>query len=169
MSTILDGQLTLTDGELSEIELLLHQETELLDQCRYQEWLGLYTDGASYWVPAHPDQTDPENHVSLFFEDRALMQMRIKRLQHPQAHSLSAPLRTSHLTGRVVLNGPDEQGELTAKTRFQMTEYQRDEQRLFAGAYTYRLRRIDGCYRIAHKRVDLINCDSVFEPLQTFI
>ena len=68
----------LTDDDLEAIELLLHLETEFLDQTRYEEWLGLFTDDCSYWVPARKGQTDPVNDISLFYEDRDLMEMRIR-------------------------------------------------------------------------------------------
>ncbi len=160
----------LTDDALEAIELLLYRETEYLDQCRYADWLVLFTDDCRYWVPARKEQTDPVNDISLFYEDRDLMEMRIARIQHPRAHSLVHPITTSHITGDKVIEGinPDT-SELIITTRFQMVEYQRGEQRLFAGTYRYHLRRDNRDFKISLKRVDLINCDAPFEPLQVFI
>ena len=160
----------LTDDDLEAIELLLYRETEYLDQARYEEWLSLFTDDCHYWVPARKDQTDPVNDISLFYEDRDLMEMRIGRIQHPRAHSLDNPVTTSHVTGdKLVESISTDTGELIVTTRFQMVEHQRGEQRLFAGAYRYHLRRESGGFKISLKRVDLINCDAYFEPLQVFI
>ena len=165
-----DLRSSLSDTDQDQIQLLLHRETELLDQARYEEWLQLYSDPCTYWLPATPDQTDPLGHVSLFYEDRDLMETRVTRLHAARAHALADPLRTSHVTGTMVVEGTDQDsGDIIVGTRFLMTEYQRDEQRQFAGSYTYRLCRVDGVYRIRLKRVDLINCDSVFEPLQAYI
>ena len=41
-----------------------------------------------------------------------------------------------------------------------MVDYRADDQRIFAGAYDYRLRRLEDEWRIASKRVDLLNCDA---------
>lgn len=160
----------LSDDDLKTIDLLLHRETEYLDQARYEEWLALFTDDCRYWVPARQGQTDPVDDVSLFYEDRDLMEMRIRRIQHPRAHSLSNPITTSHVTGdRVIEDFNTDTGELLVTTRFQMVEHQAGGQRLFAGMYRYHLRREAGAFKISLKRVDLINCDAYFEPLQVFI
>ena len=165
-----DLSASLSSADLEQIQLLLHRETELLDQARYDEWLGLFADPCTYWMPATPDQTDPVDHVSLFYENRDLMETRVARLQTARAHALADPLRTSHVTGTLVVQGTDaDSGDIIVGTRFLMAEYQRDKQRQFAGAYTYHLCHADGVYRIRLKRVDLINCDSVFEPLQVYI
>ncbi len=161
---------TLSAKALRDIALLLHAETELLDQQRYAEWLDLFTDDCCYWVPANVGQTDPLNEVSLFYENRELMAMRIARIQHPQAHSLSHPLRISHVVGEAVITTKGAgDGDLIVCSRFTLTEYQRDHRRQFAGKYTYHVRKLAEGYRIRMKRVDLIDCDSLFEPLQVFI
>lgn len=159
-----------TGADLEAIELLLHRETEFLDQARYEEWLSLFTDDCRYWVPARKGQTDPVNDISLFYEDHNLMEMRIARIRHPRAHSLDNPITTSHVTGdRVIEDFNADTSEFTVTTRFQMVEHQRSEQRLFAGVYRYHLRRESGGFKISLKRVDLINCDAYFEPLQVYI
>ena len=160
----------LTEADLRALELLLHQETEYLDQARYDEWLALYTDDCRYWAPAGKQQTDPVNELSLFYEDRDLMEMRIARIRHPRAHSLAHPVTTSHVTGDKVIEDIDHaSGEITITSRFQMVEHQREEQRLFAGVFRYCVRRESGTFRIRLKRVELINCDACHEPLQVFI
>ena len=160
----------LAQADLPALELLLHRETEYLDQRRYEDWLALFTDDCRYWVPASADQTDPVNELSLFHEDRDLMEMRIRRIQHPRAHSLQHPVTTSHITGDKVIEAIDNAtGEMIVTTRFQMVEHQRGEQRLFAGRYQYHLRRENKAYKISLKRVDLINCDAYHEPLQVLI
>ena len=160
----------LSDDALEAIGLLLYRETEYLDQARYDDWLALFSEDCRYWIPASKEQTDPVNDVSLFYEDRDLMAMRIKRIQHPRAHSLDNPVTTSHLTGDKVIEDVNiDTGELTVSTRFLMVEHQRGAQRLFAGVYQYHLRREAGGYKISLKRVDLINADACHEPMQVFI
>ena len=160
----------LSDDALEAIGLLLCRETEYLDQARYDDWLALFSEDCRYWIPASKEQTDPVNNISLFYEDRDLMAMRIKRIQHPRAHSLENPVTTSHVTGDKVIEGVNaDTSELTVTTRFLMAEHQRGEQRLFAGVYRYHLRREAGGYKISLKRVDLINADACHEPMQVFI
>ncbi|HYM30514.1 MAG TPA: aromatic-ring-hydroxylating dioxygenase subunit beta [Candidatus Cybelea sp.] len=154
--------------DVGEIERFLSEEARMLDEGRYDEWLGLFTDDGIYWVPLEPGQTDPINHVSLFYEDRLLREMRVKRLRHPRAFSLEPPLRTARLVGNVMVDA-GEGGEIIVRSTFHMMESRRDEQRMFGGTYTHRLVAAGGGLRIKLKRVDLINCDAVHEALQTFI
>jgi benzoate/toluate 1,2-dioxygenase beta subunit len=155
-------------SDLADITAFLAHEAALLDEQRFEEWLALFTADGTYWVPAAPDQPDPLDHVSLFYEDRSLMRMRILRLRHPQAHAMAIPIRTSRIVANVVR--ASEEGDATiARARFQLVEAQGERQRLFAGSYTHRLVRDAGGFRIRQKRVDLVNCDAEHEAIQIFI
>ena len=70
MIAIVDEKLVelLGPEDLREIELLLYRETEFLDLGLYDRWLELFCEDCTYWVPASPDQTDPLDHISLFYE-----------------------------------------------------------------------------------------------------
>ena len=155
-------------SDLADIAAFLHHEADLLDEQRFEDWLDLFTPDGTYWVPASPDQPDPVDHVSLFYEDRSLMRMRILRLRHPQAHALAIPIRTSRIVGNVMHAGADGDA-LIARSRFQLVEAQGERQRLFAGGYTHRLLRDAASFKIRQKRVDLVNCDALHEAIQIFI
>jgi benzoate/toluate 1,2-dioxygenase beta subunit len=155
-------------SNLADIAAFLGHEAALLDEQRFEAWLELFTADGTYWVPASPDQPDPLDHVSLFYEDRSLMRMRILRLRHPQAHALAIPIRTSRIVANVVLAGGE--GDATiVRSRFQLVEAQGERQRLFAGSYTHRLVRDAGAFKIHQKRVDLVNCDAEHEAIQIFL
>ena len=148
---------------MAEVEKLLHMEARLLDEGSYAEWLALYTEDCEYWVPAVPGQQSPRDHVSLFHEDRTLMETRVRRLQHAQAHSLVPPVRTSRIVGSI------EVGDLVARSSFHLVEYRDGQQRVFAGRYLHRLRRVGDGLKIVSKRVDLLNCDAAHEVIQVFL
>ena len=145
----------------------VYAEARMLDEQRFEDWLELFTADGTYWVPTSPDQPDPIDHVSLFYEDRSLMRMRILRLRHPQAHALAIPIRTSRIVGNVLAAGVDGDA-LVVRGRFQLVEAQDEHQRLFAGATTHRLVRDAGSFKIRQKRVDLVNCDAQHEAIQVF-
>jgi len=42
-----------------DVDQLLVREAWLLDHQRLDEWLGLFTDDAVYWVPLQMDQAEP--------------------------------------------------------------------------------------------------------------
>jgi benzoate/toluate 1,2-dioxygenase beta subunit len=148
----------------ARLEEFIVQEARLLDERRFRDWMALFADDGTYWVPAVPDQQSPFDQASLFYDDRDLMRTRIERLEHPRIHVQTPPSRTAHLVGNVLIEAVDE-GEVVVGSTVIMVEYRDEQQRVFAGRQHHRLRRDGASFRIVQKRVDLINCDSAFEPM----
>ena len=148
------------------LEIFLIRETRLLDERRFREWMDLFTEDGIYWVPAAPGQESPHDRASLFYDDRQLMKTRVERLEHPLIHVQTPPSQTVHLLANVLLDDVDEaKGECTVSSSVIMVEYRLDRQRVFAGRQRHRLRRVGQELKIAHKRVDLVNCESAFEAI----
>ena len=89
-------------------ETFLYAEARLLDARRFRDWMALFAEDGTYWVPAAPDQKSPFDHVSLFYDDRDLMKTRIDRLEHPRIHIQTPPSRTVHLVGNVMVEEADD-------------------------------------------------------------
>ena len=154
------------DVDRARFEAFLIHEATLLDARRFRDWMGLFTEDGTYWVPAVPDQASPFDQASLFYDDRDLMRTRIERLEHPRIHVQTPPSRTAHLVGNVLIEAVDEaKGEVVVGSTVIMVEYRDEQQRVFAGRQHHRLRRDGTSFRIVQKRVDLINCDSAFEAM----
>lgn len=151
---------------IRDIELFLFHEARLLDEGRYADWLALFTDDAWYWVPIEAGQESPHDTVSIIYDDRRLLETRVRRLSNPNAHAQTPPARTSRLVGNVVVETPDDgAGRLAVSSRLQMVEFRRDRQRLFAAAVHHLLVPGGGSFRIAGKRIDLVNCDGMHDGI----
>ncbi len=151
-------------GERRAIEDFLIYETRLLDDRKFEEWRELFADDGHYWVPLKPGQTNPDGESSLFYDDKTIMATRFERLRHPNIHSQSPHHRTCHIIGNVSVDEIDApNGEVTVSSSMMMTDFRMKVQRLFSGRVTHRLRRVGAGYKIVLKRVELINCDDVFE------
>jgi benzoate/toluate 1,2-dioxygenase beta subunit len=153
-----------------DIEAFLFHEARLLDEALYDEWLALFTDTAWYWVPIQPQQDNPFDTVSIIYDDRKLMETRVRRLGNENIHAQSPPSRTSRIIGNVIREEPADSGgayecDIPVSSRFQMVEFRRDDQRLFAGAQRHGLVRDGESYKIGWKRVDLVNCDAMMEGI----
>jgi 3-phenylpropionate/cinnamic acid dioxygenase small subunit len=147
-------------------EEFIIREARLLDERRFRDWMALFADDGTYWVPSMPEQKTPFDQASLFYDDRELMKTRVERLEHPRIHVQTPPSRTAHLVGNVVVEEADQaKGEFCVGSTLIMVEYRDDSQRVFAGRQSHRLRRQGDTFRIVQKRVDLINCDSAFEAM----
>jgi 3-phenylpropionate/cinnamic acid dioxygenase small subunit len=146
-----------------DCESFLLHEARLLDEAKFDDWLALFTADAQYWVPSEPDQKSPYDTVSLIYDDRRLLETRVRRLASPRIYSQEPRSRTSRIVTNVTL---DESGpEALVRSKFMMIEFRRNEQRLFGGTCFHRLVHHDGSPRIRLKRVDLVNCDAPLDGI----
>ena len=158
--------MALAGNDRAAFEDFVINEARLLDARKFRDWMALFADDGTYWVPAVPDQQSPFDQASLFYDDRGLMKTRIDRLEHPRIHVQTPPSRTAHLVGNVVIEETDDaKGEFVVGSTLIMVEYRDDAQRVFAGRQRHHLRRDGESFRIVQKRVDLINCDGAFEAM----
>ena len=94
-------------GRAALEDFIIH-EARLLDARRFRDWMELFAEDGTYWVPAVPDQKSPFDQASLFYDDRELMKTRVERLEHPRIHVQTPPSRTAHLVGNIVVEEADE-------------------------------------------------------------
>lgn len=159
---------TLTRPDIREIEEFLYREADCLDRADLDGWLALYTEDASYWMPASPDQPDPLTHISLFYDDRLLMEIRRLNFGQELAASMAYAVRGSHLIGNVRIVAADGEG-CRVTSNFQAVLLYREEQTLYAGRYTHDLVRVGDSWKIRHKRVDLLTCDVPMKSLVIYL
>lgn len=151
--------------DLDRCEAFLIHEARLLDEGHFDQWLALFTSDAHYWVPIMPGQQSPHDTVSLMYDDRRLLETRVRRLADPRIYSQEPRSRTSRIVTNLSLEAGDEAPGVLVRSKFMMVEYRREEQRLFAGTYLHRLVGGGSDIRIAMKRIDLVNCDAPLDGL----
>ena len=146
---------------LRRIEQFLFLEARLLDERRFEDWLDLFAADGEYWVPLQPGQESPLDTASIIYEDRQMLEVRVKRLRHPKNFADTPPARTRHLVNNVMLDqGDGTNGELQVCSGLMMLEYRDDVQRVFGGGVQHRLRPDGDGFKIVQKRVELVNCDA---------
>jgi len=159
-----------SDPTIREIEQLLYEEAAYLDKSDLDGWIELYTDDATYWMPVTPDQEDPINHVSLFYDDRVMMEIRRRNIKHPRAPSKDYAVRCSHIISNIrVVDTDTTANKCTVTSNFHCLMYYHDKQTTFGGTYVHELVKVGDVYRIFHKRVDLINCDAVHNTIIIYL
>jgi len=148
----------------SEIEQFLYHEAWLLDHGRLDEWLELFTDDATYWVPLQADQADPLSSSSIVYDDRRLLEVRVRQFQHPRAHARVPAPRTVHQVGNVRVVEAEGHDARVGSTLV-LVEYRRERQRVWGALVEHRLRRTAEGLRIAAKRVDLVNSEAELDGI----
>src|SRR5580693_6037661 len=93
--------------DLDRCEQFLLHEARLLDDGKFDAWLALFTPEAWYWVPSEPDQADPLDTVSLIYDDRRLLETRVRRLSSPRMYSQEPRSRPSRIVTNVTLEEAD--------------------------------------------------------------
>ncbi len=147
------------------VEFLFH-EARLLDDRLFEEWLELYTDGASMWVPTGLDQDPDDSQVSIVSESKSFMEYRVQRLRHPAIYSQLPPAQATRLVSNAVVEeAGDDAKDTVVRSSFVMVESRLEQQRFFGGHYRHRLRRLGDDWRIARKEVYLMNADATHSNL----
>jgi benzoate/toluate 1,2-dioxygenase beta subunit len=141
------------------VEDLLIREAALLDARKLDEWLALYTDDCTYWVPAAQGQASGKDHVSHIYDDRKLLETRVRRLQHAMAHAQTPQSRTVHL-----ITNMRRDGDAVLSNQL-VIEYRDGRTRQFAGHCRHEI--VDG--KIRFKRFELVDADGVHEGISIIL
>ncbi len=94
------------DGALlKRVEQFIYREARLQDEHRYAEWEALWTDDGIYWVPANGDNIDPEQQMSIIYDNRSRIGVRVRQLLSGKRHTQEPRSRLRHLVTNVELLG----------------------------------------------------------------
>jgi len=145
------------------VEQFLYHEARLLDTQRLEEWLALFTEDATYWLPLEREQKDPVETSSIVYDDRTLLELRVKQARHPRAHARLPLARTNHQIGNIEIH--EESKETKVNSTLVLVEFRAEKQRIWGAQVEHRLRRAGESYRIARKRVDLVNSEGELDGI----
>jgi len=150
-----------------EIENFLFREARLIDDEKFEEWLDLFTEDALYWAPCNRYDIDPNTEVSLIYDTKSRMGDRVWRLRSGLAYSQEPASRLRHMLSNVEI--VEEAGDtVTVSSNFAIFEVRKGVQNTFAGRLEHRLRREGDGWKIAFKKVELLNNDDPIDNL-TFL
>lgn len=136
----------------SEIEDFLYGEAALLDEWRLEEWLELFVEGASYWVPPAGSDDSVEPSTTLFYvaDDWFRLQQRVKRLGKKTAHVEHPNSRCRHMVSNVrILGGSDANFKVTSN--FVTYRSKGGTTETYLGHHLYDMCVENGVVRIKHK------------------
>ena len=145
-----------TVDRLREVEQFLFREARLADEHRYEEWEALWTDDAVYWVPANGDDIDPERQMSIIYDNRSRIALRVRQLMTGKRHTQEPQSRLRRIIGNVELLDDNERGIGVCANTIVFETNQRGDT-MWGSRNEYRLRRVDGELRMAIKKVMLVN------------
>jgi 3-phenylpropionate/cinnamic acid dioxygenase small subunit len=144
--------------DLKDAEAFLYREARLADEHRYDDWEALWTEEASYWVPANGDDSDPTKQMSIIFDNRARIATRVAQFKTGKRHAQTPPSRVRRIISNVELLEVDGE-EVLVGSNFLAVESRERGTQLWAGRAEHRLRVVDGEMKMARKKVMLVDND----------
>ena len=152
-----------------EIEDFLYHEAELLDERRYEEWLGLFTEDTHYFMPMRRnvprDELDREftregADVNWFDEGKDTLGRRVKQILTGVHWAEEPPSRICHMVSNVQILDATPAGpaptEVAVKSRFLIYRKRVETETDFlVGKREDVLRRVGGAWRIARRKIVL--------------
>jgi 3-phenylpropionate/cinnamic acid dioxygenase small subunit len=138
------------------IEQFLYLEARLQDTHAYDEWGALWTDDAIYWIPANGADTDPDREMSIVYDNRSRIGLRIEQLKTGRRHTQTPRSELARIISNVELCGRDGD-EFDVRANALIYEDNLRGETIWASRNEYRLRVVDGRFRLARKKVCLVN------------
>ena len=148
---------------LRSVEQFLFLEARLADEGDYDGWEALWTDDGVYWVPANGDDIDPTSQMSILFDNRSRIALRVRQLKHDKRHAQNPRSRLRRILGNIEVLDRDD-GDVVVGANFFVYESRQRGTAIWGGRTEYRLRLVDGSWRMARKKVMLVDND---RPLAT--
>lgn len=151
------------------VEAFLYQEARLADESRHDEWLALWTPDIMYWIPTNIDDYDPDEHVSIIYDDRERLEDRIARLKSGGAWAQEPQSRMRRAVSNVEIVSSRTAGEFEVRSNFILGELRRGRQTVYFAHQKHRLRTTADGLKMCAKTILLINNDEPIHNLSFIV
>ena len=141
---------------LGSIQQFIFREARLQDDHDYEAWEALWTSDGTYWVPANADDTDPEKEMSIIYDNRSRISLRVKQLLTGRHHTQAPQSRLRRIVSNIELLG-EQDGDIRVGTNCLVFESNLRDDTIWAARNEYRLRKAELGFRMAYKKVLLVN------------
>lgn len=141
---------------LNEISQFLYKEARLQDEHQFAAWEALWTEDAIYWVPANGEGGDPEQEMSIIYDNRSRIGLRIKQYFTGKRFSQNPRSRLRRVVANVELLA-EEAGGTRVSANMLLFESSRRGDVVWAARNEYLLRHGAEGWRMAFKKVSLVN------------
>ena len=103
---------------ISAVTAFIYKEARFQDEHRYEAWEALWTDDGVYWVPANGDDIDPEKQMSIIYDNRSRISLRIKQLLTGKRHTQTPQSRLRRLVSNIELLDEQPDGDIEQNWTF---------------------------------------------------
>jgi 3-phenylpropionate/cinnamic acid dioxygenase small subunit len=154
---------------LIAVTAFIYKEARLQDEHQYEAWEALWTDDGVYWMPANGDDIDPEKEMSIIYDNRSRIALRVKQLLTGKHFTQTPQSRLRHFVSNIELMDQEAGGDIAVASNSLVFESSLRDDTIWAARNEYRLRYVDGELRMAYKKVTLVNNDKALYTLSFLI
>ncbi|WP_284981521.1 aromatic-ring-hydroxylating dioxygenase subunit beta [Arthrobacter sp. efr-133-TYG-118] len=164
------------------VEQFLYAEAELLDDYRFDEWIDLFTDDVTYWIPNRETRPIRERHLevaaqdeaAIILDDKFFLKGRVRRITSGISWSEEPPSRARRLITNIRVQPAAKPGELDVRSNFYVYRSRLERhQDWFVGQRFDVLRPADPAsgypFQIANRKIVLEQTTILAPSLTTFL
>ena len=141
---------------LDEVTQFIYREARLQDDHAYDEWEALWTEDGVYWIPANGEGGDPEAEMSIVYDNRSRISLRIRQLQTGKRLSQTPRSRLRRIVSNIEIlarDGP----HIVVTSNAMLFESGLRGDTVWASRNEYKLEREGQGLKMAAKKVILVN------------
>jgi 3-phenylpropionate/cinnamic acid dioxygenase small subunit len=154
---------------LNAVTAFIYREARFQDEHQYEAWEALWTDDGVYWVPANGVDIDPEKEMSIIYDNRSRIALRVRQLMTGKHHTQSPQSRLRRLVSNIELLDRQPGGDISVASNSMIFESSLRDDTVWAARNEYRLRHVNGELRMAYKKVVLVNNEKALFTLSFLI
>ena len=141
---------------LDQVTAYIYRESRLADAHQYEAWEALWADDGIYWIPADGDGNDPDAEMSIIYDNRSRIALRVRQLLTGRHHTQSPRSPLCRVVSNIEILGDD--GTMVHATSNALVfEAHLRGDTLWGARTEYKLRREGNAFRMVLKKVILAN------------
>jgi 3-phenylpropionate/cinnamic acid dioxygenase small subunit len=153
---------------LAEVTQFIYREARLQDDHAYDAWEALWTDDGVYWIPANGEGGDPEKEMSIIYDNRSRIALRIRQFHTGKRFSQTPQSRLRRIVSNIEILGQDGDALIVTSNAMVFESSVRGDN-LWASRNEYTLRREGDSLRMARKKVVLVNNETALYSMAFLI
>jgi 3-phenylpropionate/cinnamic acid dioxygenase small subunit len=142
---------------MNAVTAFIYKEARFQDEHEYEAWEALWTDDGVYWVPANGVDIDPQRDMSIIYDNRSRIALRVKQLLTGKHHTQTPQSRLRRIVSNIELLDEQQDGDIAVASNSLVFESSLRDDTIWGARNEYRLRYVDGELRMAYKKVTLVN------------
>lgn len=141
---------------MHRVQQFLFLEARLQDTHAYDEWEALWTDDAIYWAPANGADTDPETQMSIFYDNRSRIGVRVRQLKTGSRHTQTPRSALARIVSNIEIAGRNGD-DIDVRANVLIYEDNLRGETIWAARNEYVLRDAGDRFALVRKKVCLVN------------